>query len=186
MSRLLFTIGHSNHTTERFLGLLRAHRVDVVVDLRSVPISRYAKHFNRDAIARRLPPEFRYAWMGDTLGGRPTSPDFYDRGGHVRYGPLSRVSQFQGGLEKIERNCDRYRIALMCAEADPRECHRHLFVARSLVDRGFPSDGIQHILRDGSTVSEASIPGQKPLLEDAWRSPLSVSPDRAPSRSSDA
>lgn len=174
MADSLFTIGHSNHSVNHVRQLLKSFHTDVVVDVRSSPNSKYAPQFNRDDLASALAPDFRYAWMGDSLGGRPSSPEFYDEAGHVLYGPLSRTPEFQRGLDRIEHNARRYRIALLCAENQPAACHRHLLIARCLQLRGFDPAQIRHILGDGSVVTAASMASQALLLEDAWRSPLSV------------
>lgn len=179
MGDALFTIGHSNHSIDRLRELLAEFAIEVVIDVRSSPNSRYSPQFNRDRLSQALVPDARYAWMGDSLGGRPSSREFYDEGGHVLYGPLSQTPEFQRGLEQLVRNAARYRIALLCAENQPAECHRHLLVARCLVRQGFDPGAIRHILGDGSEVAEASMVSQALLLEDAWRSPLSVLPEAA-------
>ena len=167
---VLWTIGHSNHTPERLLELLALHGIEVVIDVRSSPYSRFNPQFNREELAKTLNQRLRYAWMGDVLGGRPPDASYYDEAGHVLYGRLSRTEEFRRGLETLERNIERYRMALLCSEAEPGECHRHLLVCRCLRDRGMPAGDIQHILGDGSLRSEAAMPAQARLLEDAWRS----------------
>jgi uncharacterized protein (DUF488 family) len=179
----IFTIGHSNHTPEKLANLLLANGVEVILDVRSAPYSKFSPQFNRERLAKALHP-LRYAFMGDTLGGRPEGDEFYDEAGHVLYGPLSRSASFLRGLEQVERNAQKYRIALLCSEADPGSCHRFLLISRSLRSRGFDPGAIRHILGDGSTRGEAEIGFQGLMLEDSWRSPLSVSPGRAPSHSS--
>ncbi len=176
---MLWTIGHSNHTTEQLVTLLKQNDIGAVVDVRSSPFSRYNPHFNREPLAASLGGVVRYAWMGDVIGGRPPDPSFYDEAGHVLYGPLSRTPEFVRGLAQLERNMSRYRIALLCSEAEPAECHRHLLVCRSLRDRGLPAEEIAHILADGSVRSEAQMVTQGRMLEDVWRSPLSVLPEPA-------
>jgi uncharacterized protein (DUF488 family) len=174
MEPVIFTIGHSNHSFEGFAGLLRQHGIETVVDVRSTPHSRFMPAFNRENLSLALRGECRYAWMGDQLGGRPSSPAFYDEAGHVLYGPLSRTSEFISGIERIERNSARQRLALLCAEAEPTACHRSLLVTRTLRERGWPPANIRHILHDGSYLREDHLPWQAGLLEDVWRSPLSV------------
>ncbi|MBI5948838.1 MAG: DUF488 domain-containing protein [Chloroflexi bacterium] len=182
---MIFTIGHSNHTPERLVELLREHGIEAVVDVRSAPYSKYSPHFNRERLARLLAAEdIRYAFMGDSLGGRPDGDEFYDEHGHVLYGPLSRSAKFVEGIATLERNAERYRLALLCSEADPTACHRFLLVTRTLRERGFDPASIEHILGDGSLRPETKLAFQGNMLEDSWRSPLSVSPSRAPSHSS--
>lgn len=170
MFAVLWTIGHSNHEPGRLLDLLDQHEIQVVIDVRSSPYSRYNPQFNREEVARHLQGRVRYAWLGDVLGGRPAGTGLYDEGGHVLYGPLSRTPEFQRGLDTLQRNMARYRIALLCSEAEPAECHRHLLICQSLRDRGVPAASIAHILADGTLRSEAAMPAQTRLLEDAWRS----------------
>uniref|UniRef100_A0A7C2WT04 DUF488 domain-containing protein n=1 Tax=Thermorudis sp. TaxID=1969470 RepID=A0A7C2WT04_9BACT len=142
----VFTIGHSAHTIDEFIGLLRRHGVDAVADVRSMPYSRVAPQFNREALARRLRAEgIRYVFLGEELGGRPADPSCYENG-QVRYERLAQTERFKYGIERVIRGANRYRIALMCTEKEPLECHRTLLVARALHDRGVD---VRHILADG-------------------------------------
>src|SRR4051794_16954719 len=75
----LLTIGHSNHSLTTFLGLIRRHRVEVLVDTRSRPFSRYTPHFNAPRLGLVLHElGIRYVVLGDLLGGRPSDPALYD------------------------------------------------------------------------------------------------------------
>jgi len=185
MKSRLFTIGHSNHELDAFVRLLRGHGVEVLIDVRSQPSSKYSPQFNRGSLRHALPPTTRYAFMGDALGGRPPDGAFYDSAGHVLYGPLSRSPQFLGGIEAIERNRGRYTMALLCSEGDPLACHRFLLVTRVLVQRGWDPREILHILPGGSARAESELAYQGGLLEETWRSPLSVLPNPAHDRSSE-
>ena len=181
----IYTVGHSNHRLERFNELLLMHGIEVLLDVRSAPTSTYSPQFNRAALPRGLPGSIRYAYLGHKLGGRPTLATFYDAGGHVLYGPLSRSADFKHGLELIEAHRATKRIALLCSEADPMCCHRRILIARSFLRRGMDAGDILHILGDGSLRSERELPYTEPMLEELWRSPLSVSRNPAPNRSSD-
>ncbi|MCC7087977.1 MAG: DUF488 domain-containing protein [Dehalococcoidia bacterium] len=174
MAYPLYTVGHSNHTADDLLDLLRRNGISVVVDVRSSPFSRYCPQFNREQLARHCAGKLRYVWMGDSLGGRPADPAFYDEAGHVLYAPLSRTESFLSGIGALERNAERYSIAILCSEADPIACHRSLLITRVLRDRGMPDDRIRHILANGTVRNDSELPVQVPMLEDAWRSPLSV------------
>ena len=89
----VFTIGHSNHTLEHFLNLLKAHAVQVVVDTRSQPYSKYATQFDRETLKPALQDmEIRYLYLGRELGGRPEGDEFYDDDGHVLH---DRVRQLR-------------------------------------------------------------------------------------------
>lgn len=142
----ILTIGHSNHSLERFVALLAEHRVTAVVDVRSAPYSRFRPHFNRKALAAALKTHgIDYAFLGRELGGRPTDPACYD-GGRVDYERVARTSSFRDGVDRVIDGGARHRIALMCAEKEPLDCHRTLLVARALDEAGV---AIAHILADG-------------------------------------
>jgi len=142
----IYTIGHSTHTIEAFVKLLRQHAVEAVADVRSSPFSRHSPQFNRDALEHELRLYgIKYVFLGQELGARPADPSCYD-GGRVSFERLARTERFQTGLERVLRGSEKYRIALMCAEKEPLECHRTILVARSLVAQGA---SVQHILADG-------------------------------------
>jgi uncharacterized protein (DUF488 family) len=83
----LFTIGHSNHPADRFQRLLSKHKIDVLVDVRSSPHSRYVEWADRSLIGEvARAAGTKYLFLGEALGGRPSQPEFYDEAGHVLYG----------------------------------------------------------------------------------------------------
>ena len=145
--RIVYTIGHSNHTLESFLGLLNQAGVTAVADVRSAPYSRHAPHFNKDDLRVALRRDgIAYVHLGRELGGRSNDPSHYG-GPHVSYRQLAKTDAFVDGLERVKEGAAKYRIALMCSEKDPLDCHRYLLVARRLAEQGI---AIRHILTDGS------------------------------------
>lgn len=146
----VLTIGHSTHTIETFVGLLKKHGVTALVDVRSAPFSRFNPQFNKDALERDLKAEgIEYVFFGRELGARSDDPACYENG-RVRYARLAQTAVFQSGLDRVMDGATKYRLALMCAEKEPLECHRTLLVARALVERGV---AVEHILADGSLES---------------------------------
>lgn len=145
----IFTVGHSNHSMEAFVSLLQKHRVDEVADIRSAPYSRYTAHFNFDVISLALDQVgISYVHLGRTLGGRPMDPYCYDADGRVRYyDRIANTNLFDDSIRDLTRRADERRIALMCTEKDPLDCHRTLLIAPSLVAYKV---NVQHILADGS------------------------------------
>ena len=142
----VLTIGHSNHSLEAFLELLANHGVTAVADVRSAPFSRFCPQFNRDALSAALKDRgIRYTCLGRELGGRSADPACY-RDGQVRYELVARTSSFRDGLARIVDGAARHRIALMCAEKEPLDCHRTLLVAPALAALGI---AVSHILADG-------------------------------------
>ncbi len=188
---IVYSIGHSNHTIERLLELLEQHGIEVVADVRTAPFSRYSSQFNKDALASSLKRhEVGYVFLGRELGGRPGGDEYYDEEGHVRYDRLSQSELFRSGLERLQRGARDHRVAMLCSEGDPTQCHRHLLIARVLDSLGV---AVVHIETDGSTTPyvEAALKTPTPRTlfdgeeESQWRSPLSVSPSTAQRPSSD-
>jgi uncharacterized protein (DUF488 family) len=185
----IFTIGHSNHDPERFRQLLSQQGIEVLVDVRSWPHSRYVQW----ADAATLPGVVaeagaRYLFLGKELGGRPEGDDFYDSEGHVLYGKVAEQHSFRQAIQRLERGARDYRVAIMCSEEDPTSCHRRLLVAKVLLDRGV---AVAHIRKDGRLESEEGPLrlSEGTLFEDEerqWRSSLSVSRGRRQSTSSAA
>lgn len=142
----ILTVGHSTHELEHFLALLTAHDVTAVADVRSVPASRFTPQFNRDPLKRALRTAgIRYVFLGRELGARSDDPSCYVDG-QVRYGRLAKTSSFRDGIARLLTGRESQRIAVMCAEQDPLDCHRTVLVARVLADH---QASVQHIHGDG-------------------------------------
>lgn len=183
----LLTVGHSNHSAEHFQRLLSEHGVEVLVDVRSWPHSRYVEWVDRSRIGEVTEAaNARYLFLGKELGGRPEATDCYDSAGHVLYGKVAKSPDFRTGIERLRRGAERYRVAIMCSEEDPARCHRRLLVAKVLLEEGLT---IGHIRGDGHCeveskpidLSEGSLFDDE---ESLWRSSLSVSRRQPPRISS--
>ena len=189
------TLGHSNHSIDEWLALVRQHAIEVVVDTRSSPYSKYVPQFDREQMQRSLEAAgVRYLFLGAELGGRPANPGYYDTTGRVVYSLLRKDAAFQAAIVRLETGMERFRIALLCGEEDPAHCHRRLLIGRVLVERGHE---MAHIRGDGRIETEEAVAAQsgKPLVdsqpalfaeldEDKWRSTASVLPKKAPASSS--
>ena len=136
----IYTIGHSSHTIEYFLNLLINHSINAIVDIRSVPFSKYVPHFNKDTIKEILyQNKTNYIYMGDELGIVQKDKD---------YTKILTSNQFNRGINRIRLGIEKnYCIAIMCTEKDPVDCHRSLLPSKVLHDNGI---NILHILPDGS------------------------------------
>jgi uncharacterized protein (DUF488 family) len=136
--------------------------------------------------------------LGDSIGGRAESLEFYDAEGRVLYDKVATTAAFRQGIERLLKGIRTYRIAILCGEEDPANCHRRLLIGRVLGEQGVR---IMHIRGDGRTQSEAELAadeqfqktkGQLALFEtedpQEWKSTQSVLPRNPPpnsSRSSD-
>jgi uncharacterized protein (DUF488 family) len=195
----LFTIGHSNQSLEAFLDLIAQHAIEVLVDVRSQPYSRYSRHFDQPSLRHAVNQAGRrYAFLGKELGGRPAGDEFYDEEGRALYWRIAETDFFERGIRQLEKGLQSYRLAVVCSEENPLGCHRSLLIARVLEQRGVP---VRHIRGDGSTQTEAELqaqraaqvaprlqlslfaPAQQDQPEATWRSIQSVL-RREPPRSS--
>jgi uncharacterized protein (DUF488 family) len=167
----ILTIGHSNHALPRFLDLLRGAGVTAVADVRSAPVSRFVPHFNKDRLAASLAEVgIGYAFLGRELGGRPERPELYS-GGIADYEKMAQTPSFKAGIKRLIEGARDKRIALICAEADPLDCHRCLLVGRSLAEAGVD---VGHILPSGQFLTQAEIEDR--LLDLAGRAGESLLP----------
>lgn len=131
MTRQIFTVGHSTHPIEEFVALLKAHGIEQVADVRTVPKSRHNPQFWQDQLEKSLPAEgIAYAWL-EALGGlrhsTKDSPNTGWRNTSFRgYADYMQTDAFTSGLEELLALSDDTTTAIMCAEAVPWRCHRSL------------------------------------------------------------
>jgi uncharacterized protein (DUF488 family) len=142
----VYTIGHSTHSIEGLVKLLKRHSITAVADVRSRPYSRVNPQFNRESLKQELlVAGMKYVFLGKELGARSDDKNCY-RNGQVQYDLLAKTELFRRGIERIKEGMLSYRIAVMCAEKEPLECHRTILVSRSLRECDIP---VKHILSDG-------------------------------------
>lgn len=155
VSKSIFTIGHSNHPIEKFLALLDQHQIDVVVDVRSVPFSKFSVHFDKDVLQKTVKSVGRkYLYLGRELGGMPKDRSLYDEEGNVIYSKIAAGEGFKQGIERLRNGILQYRIALMCGEENPTQCHRRLLIGTTLTEYGI---NLIHIRGDASLQSEEDL-----------------------------
>lgn len=151
----LLSVGHSNHPIATFLELLKKHDVEVLVDVRSHPYSKFSPHFDGQKLkAVTTSANIRYLYLGKELGGRPDGSRFYTEDGHVLYSLLAESPTFLDGICRLESGARRYKAAILCSEEDPYSCHRRLLIGRVLASHGFILD---HIRGDGRIQTEAEL-----------------------------
>ncbi|MGX1976068.1 DUF488 family protein [Streptomyces kronopolitis] len=149
----VFTVGHSTHSISGFLSLLQKHGITAVADVRSVPVSRFTPQFNRYAVERALSDAgIKYVFLGKELGARTEDLTCYVDG-RVQYNRLSRTSNFASGIKRLRNGSQRERIAVMCTEQEPLDCHRCVLVARVLEEYGI---AVEHIHGDGHAEDHTS------------------------------
>jgi uncharacterized protein (DUF488 family) len=150
----ILTVGHSSLGYENFLANIRRAAVTAIADVRSAPYSRHDPQFNRDTLKSDLRLDgIAYVFLGDQLGGRPKHEDLFCNG-VADYEKMAATQSFAGGLKRVIEGAKKYRIAMMCSEHDPLECHRCLLVGRALHQRGV---AVKHILFDSSFITHSDI-----------------------------
>jgi uncharacterized protein (DUF488 family) len=147
----VFTIGHSNLEFMKFAGLLKQQDIQAVADVRSSPYSQYSPHFNREPLQLALRQQgISYVFLGEELGARRSEPECYVNG-RVDYSLIAQTPAFIRGLDRLVQGAAKMRVAIMCAEKDPLDCHRCILVSPRLKERGI---NVQHIHDDGTLESQ--------------------------------
>lgn len=127
----IFTIGYSTHTIEDFIELLKAHDIKMVIDIRTIPKSRYSPEFNQEELKSSLKKaKIGYRHIKELGGLRHASKDSVNTGwinaSFRGFADYMQTESFQKGLEKLEKLAQKKRCVLMCAEGVPWRCHRSL------------------------------------------------------------
>lgn len=144
----IYTIGHSNHSIEKFIDLLKNQAITAIGDVRSQPYSKYNPQFNYEALKQVLKKHnIAYVFLGKELGARSQDANCYDNNGKVQYARIAQTEDFKKGIDRLNKGMASYRIALMCAEKDPLMCHRTILICRHLRADDMM---IKHVLEDGS------------------------------------
>lgn len=136
----VMTIGHSTRPIEEFVHLLKAHAIERLVDVRTVPGSRHNPQFNRDQLSPSLhSASIHYTYMAGLGGFRHSSADSVNMGWRNAsfrgYADYMQTAEFRDHLNALIKLAEQERIAIMCAEAVPWRCHRSL-IADAMLVRG--------------------------------------------------
>ena len=138
----------------RFGDLLQGAGIQCLADVRSVPFSRRNPQFSQKTLVSSLKDiGIDYWFLGDALGARPKDPALYDNG-HVSFSLIARSQAFRDAIDALIDRAGTQRVAIMCAEKDPGECHRTILVSRALAQRGVT---IRHILANGALQPHAAV-----------------------------
>lgn len=148
----IYTIGHSNHSIDYFLELLEAHQIQCVVDVRSIPKSGYNPHFNKDNLRATLQTNHKmYLSFAKEFGAHRHEEEVLNENRKVIYAKVHQSPDFLAGVERLRKGLQKgYKIALMCAEAEPLPCHRFSMISSFLHQNQFE---VWHILKDKMLLS---------------------------------
>ena len=157
--RTIYTVGHSNHSAEYFIELLKAHNIDCVVDVRSVAYSKF-EQFRKENLSTSLKKsDVFYLHFAEEFGARQKNRALLDETGKVDFEKVRETSIFKAGIERLKNGAQKgFTIALMCAESEPLECHRFGMVVPALRNEF----EVLHILKDKRIKTNAQL--EKELL----------------------
>lgn len=152
----IYTIGYGSRTLEEFIAVLRQYQIAYLVDVRSAPYSRYKPEYSKEALAQTLQAQgIRYVYLGDALGGLPNDPTCYGEDGKADYDKVKVRAVYQQGLERLQTAFrQQQRVALMCSEGKPEQCHRSKLIGVSLAALQIP---LAHIDETGGLQSQEEV-----------------------------
>lgn len=153
--RIIYTIGHSTHPIERFIGMLTAQGIRLVVDVRTSAASRFAQ-YNKKSLSRALEDSgLLYRHQPEAFGARQTDYSLLDPDRRVDFEKVRSTPMFKSALDELLRETTSgVSIALMCAEGDPLDCHRFSMIAPALKEKDFE---IKHILPDQTIMTQEAL-----------------------------
>jgi uncharacterized protein (DUF488 family) len=153
---IIYTIGHSTHPIEHFLLLLETYHVNCVVDVRSIAASRFNPQYNKKALQNSLEKDdIVYMHFEKEFGARQIDPAILNNAGQVDFEKVRQSKSFLNGIERLKDGTTKgYTIALMCAEAEPLDCHRFGMITPALKDAGFDA---RHILKDNTVITTEEL-----------------------------
>ncbi len=159
----LYSIGHGNKAIETFIEELRFFGIDFLIDIRSKPYSKYNTQFNGNEIKYTLSDNnITYTYMGDVLGGLPDDPSCYTNG-FVDYDKLKEKDFFKKGLQRLVKAYEKkIKVAIMCSESKPEECHRTKLIGEELRKMGI---NLNHITRTRNAEKKLVIKSQQEVMQ---------------------
>jgi uncharacterized protein (DUF488 family) len=155
MTTRVYTIGYGKRTLADVCDLLSQYHIEYLIDVRSIPISRFQPEFSRDALEPKINRAgLRYVFMGNLLGGRPSDQTCYT-GGRVDYEKLKTLNTYKQGIRRLDDAWNKgFNVCLLCSELNPQDCHRSKLVGVSLAERQIP---VYHICETGDLKSQEQI-----------------------------
>ena len=147
MAQTIYTVGHNSLSFMQFISLVQANNITHIVDIRSIPYSKYAPWSDKSRLSELLRPfKIHYTYLGHKLGGKKASKET-----RARQQDSTTQDVYDAAIQVLLQLSMRGNLTLLCAEGDPAKCHRQHIIAQTLLDSGIK---VLHILQDGA-VTEA-------------------------------
>jgi uncharacterized protein (DUF488 family) len=153
--KALYTIGYGARSIEQFVAVLKANEIECLIDVRSAPYSKFKQEFSKELLQYHIERAgIAYLFMGDTLGGQPKDHTCHTEG-KVDYEKLRTRGFFQAGIKRLKEMLpERGRMALMCSEGKPEQCHRSKLLGEVLTGEEVP---VWHIDEDGVRLTQQQV-----------------------------
>lgn len=152
----IYSIGHGNKTIDVFIKELYSFNIDYLLDIRSKPFSKWNPQFNQASLKLELEKcGIIYVFVGDSLGGLPDDRNCYDNNGKILYEVIKEKDFFIQGLKRlITANEKEVRLAIMCSETKPEECHRSKLIGEELKKNDI---SLNHIISESKLKSQETV-----------------------------
>jgi uncharacterized protein (DUF488 family) len=159
MAKKIYSIGYGNRKIEQFTELLKKYEINLLLDIRSNPASRFQPSFNKKALVESLrSSQIDYLFMGTQLGGKPKEESLYSNG-ILDYDKVNTWPEYQNGIVTLINLLDQgFKICIMCAELNPEECHRKNLVSETLYLKDIETE---HIMKEGTLFSHSASKNSK-------------------------
>lgn len=161
---MIFSIGHGNRDFNDFVKLLHEYEVEYLIDVRSSPYSKMFPVYNRETLSNLLKQNnIIYLYLGDVLGGLPKDPSCYieysdknkEEARKIDYSKIEKKEFFQNGLERLKTaDAKGLKVAVMCSELHPEECHRSKLIGVALQKAGII---MKHIDKNGKIIDQIAV-----------------------------
>ncbi len=147
MTFCIYTIGYGNRAISNFIQILKDNQIQVVIDVRSVPYSRYRPAYNTKSLEKHLTDVgIGYMFKGNQLGGMPKDSDLQTND-LPDYEKIRKTLSYQQGLSDLECGIEMgYRIAILCACLNHTDCHRNKLIGVDMARKGYE---VYHISKNG-------------------------------------
>jgi uncharacterized protein (DUF488 family) len=152
----IYSIGHGSRPIEELIVLLATYQIAYLVDVRTFPVSKYNPQYNQAALQQSIHEAgLQYVYMGDLLGGRPADPSCRNEKGKLLFDIVKNKPFFQKGIERLQMAHQKnIRLAIMCAETKPQDCHRTKWIGEALREKEIP---LQHITEKGLLKTQEQV-----------------------------
>lgn len=162
----VYSIGHGNKSIKEFIEELSFFEIEYLIDVRTMPYSKYSPHFNQKELANALKVAgLEYLFMGNELGGLPKDESCYTNG-HVDYEKIKTKEFFKKGIKRlVSANLKKIKVAIMCSEIKPEECHRSKLIG---VELSKVNIEVNHIVRSKKNPNHIVIKSQENVMSELF------------------